>query len=150
MFPTDTFVFQDLNIISNDSLTYRSPFHRAFPRCRILIWLTYWLDCRIYGKRADPWRRTNLLIHLINCLALCTISPLASLLLLVHPLSTSGHSYIAGRSGLLSATFQLVVVLAAIHGWWLGAGGIALLASYWLKEDSVVFFPMILVLWSAG
>jgi hypothetical protein len=115
----------------------------------VLVWLTYWCDYKLYGMNASGWRATSLLIHMTNAFLLILISPWAALLFFVHPLTLMGSSYIAGRSGMMSATFQITIAILCIWQWWGTALALALIACRWLKEDSVVFFPMIAVLWSS-
>lgn len=140
-----SFVFQDLEIIKNPGLHAPQPTLALFPK-RFLIWLSYWDDAKISGFDAAAWRRTNMLIHVVNAALLASISPWAALLFLVHPLTTMGSSYVAGRSGVLSATFQITAGLLALNGWILPAIVVALIATRWLKEDSAIFFPMIAAL----
>lgn len=147
-----SFVFQDLNILDNrESLQRSSPFspnrhQRVFPRNRLLVWLTYWCDYHLYGENAARWRLTSAVIHTLNAMFLFLISPLAALLFFLHPLTLMGSSYIAGRSGMMSATFQIAIALLAVHAWWKTALVLAVIATRWLKEDSLIFFPMLAIL----
>ena len=136
------FIFQDLPIIKHHGLW--RPFRLiSFPRNRLIVWFTYWCDARAFGQDARGWRRTSLLIHVLNAALLAMLSPVAALLFLVHPLTIMGSSYVAGRSGLLSGTAQIVIVLLAVNGHAVVACLIAAICTIWLKPDSVMLFPMI-------
>lgn len=139
-----SFVFQDLEIIKSRALWRSQP--QSFPRRRLLVWLTYWSDARNFGENAGMWRLTSAMLHAIAAVLLAFVSIPAALLFFVHPLTTMGHSYVAGRCGLLSGLFQIAAGILAIHGHWLVALAIALVAWRWVKEDSLTFFPMIVVL----
>jgi len=144
------FVFQDHNIITNDGGRYDKPhpFGDWFPWERILLWATYWVDYQVYGPvNANGWRNTNILLHLLNASLIGTISRVAGLLFLLHPLTTMGWSYIAGRSGVMSAAFQITIILLVLSDQTPWAILLAAVAMRWLKEDSVIFFPMIAALW---
>ncbi len=144
------FVFQDLNIVSNYALHWKHPFcGQCFPKRRILVWLTYWMDAQLYGTgdgAASAWRRTSLILHGFNAVLLGLISPIAGVLFFVHPLTLMGSSYVAGRSSLVGTTFQIMVIYLAIHGWFLLAILLGLASSLWVKEDTVVILPMALIL----
>ena len=136
------FIFQDLAIIKQPGLW--RPFRLvSFPRNRLIVWCSYWCDARAFGQDARGWRRTSLLLHILNATLLGMLSPLAGLLFLVHPLTIMGSSYIAGRSGLLSGTAQIASVVLALNGHAVVACVIAAICTIWLKPDSAVFFLMI-------
>jgi len=142
------FIFQDRNIVSNEALYRHGSFQLDwFPRRRILIWLTYWLDMRAFGMNADGWRRSSMLLHIFTAMLLIPVSIPAAVLIAVHPLTLMASSYIAGRSGLLSGMVQLLIGLLCIGGIFVPAILLAVVASLWVKEDSLIFFPMIGVLW---
>lgn len=140
-----SYVFQDLNIVSNPALLRATPFHKAFPRNRLIVWITYWMDAHL-GFNAKLWRRTSRRLHLLISAMIGMVSPLAGLLFVTHPLTTMGWDYVAGRSGLLSGLFQLTAAGCVVYGHTGLALFIALIAIRWLKEDSVMLIPMILVL----
>ena len=140
------FVFQDLNITSNDKLYRAHPFQDAFPRNRLLVWLTYWCDAQRHGPNAKAWRRTNMAFHLLAAGLVAILSLPAAVLFAVHPLAAMGHRYVAGRSGVMSALFQLAIVLLTLYGFWWIAVLLAIMAIRWVKEDSVIWLPMIFLL----
>jgi len=152
------FVFQDLNLIADDAGRYSRRFpidkwgtprnQRAFPRERILVWATYWMDYKLHGLDADGWRRSSMALHVVTAGLLFPLSPMAALLFLLHPLTLMGSSYVAGRSGLMSGLFQIISALFAMNAHLILAVLTALVALRWVKQDSVVFLPMIGMLWT--
>lgn len=85
-------------------------------------------------------------MHMVNASLLALVSPVAAVLFFLHPLTLMGSSYVAGRSGLMSGMVQILVGILALSGYWVPAVAIALVAVRWLKQDSLIFFPMIGVL----
>ena len=152
-----SFVFQDHNIVPNLALQTKHPLRgwfsqvhaheRQFPQDTQLVWLTYWLDNRLWNKNAQGWRFTSFCIHFINSLLLASVSPLAAMLFFVHPLTLMGSSYVAGRSGSLSFTFIMLAVLALLNGWALISWMIAAIGSRWLKKDLIILFALLAMLW---
>lgn len=141
-----SFVFQDLEIVHNPSLNWKFSADQ-FERDRLLVWVTYYVDMRLFGKNAGLWRMTNGIFHILTAGLLVMLSPLAALLFVVHPLTLMGSSYVAGRAGVLSAIFQIAAALLAISGFILAPLALAVVASKWLKRDSLILFPMIAALW---
>ena len=147
------FVFQDENIVHHPGLSH--PLRRSnhptiilhFPKRRVLVWITYRLDMKLWHKNASGWRATSFAIHLLNTALLIPFSSWAALFFLVHPLTLMGSSYVAGRANQLQTTAALLAILAVLHGYFVIAIVISGVVSLWLKEDSVVLFPLIGALW---
>jgi hypothetical protein len=138
-----SFVFQDQYIVK----WFERKGHRTLPRKRFLLWLSYWLDYRLYGFDSKQWRGTSLMLHLMTASIIALLSPLAGTLFAVHPLTTMGWSYVSGRSGLLSGLMQFAVAGMALQGWYVTAIVATVVAIRWIKEDSIIFLPMIGCLW---
>jgi hypothetical protein len=108
----------------------------ADPTGRPLTLLTFLLDARDWPADPFPFKRTNLVLHLINGALLAILlrklgrktfetaqshridlaAALGSGLWLLHPLFVSTTLYIVQREAMLPATFTLLGLLAWLHG----------------------------------
>lgn len=106
----------------------------ADPTGRPLTLLTFLLDATNWPADPFPFKRTNLILHLINGVLLYALSTklgellkldghrrraaalVASALWLLHPLLVSTTLYIVQREAMLPATFVIVGLLAWLHG----------------------------------
>lgn len=119
----------------------------ADPTGRPVALLSFLIDGNDWPTAAYPFKRTNLVLHLVNALLLGSllwrighlVSPvdvsrqriasaaiLASTFWLLHPLMVSTTLYIVQRQAMLPATFLLL----ALHGWLQGR--------VWLSQSSLV------------
>jgi protein O-mannosyl-transferase len=106
----------------------------ADPTGRPLTLLTFLLDARDWPAEPYPFKRTNLILHLLNGALLyalfiklglalgiekrsCSLAALmAAALWLLHPLMVSTTLYIVQREAMLPATCVLIGLLAWLHG----------------------------------
>lgn len=108
----------------------------ADPTGRPLTLLTFLLDARNWPTDPFPFKRTNLVLHLLNgALLTWLLSALGSMLFphvvrrrvdmaallgaafwLMHPLFVSTTLYIVQREAMLPATFTLLGLLSWLHG----------------------------------
>lgn len=132
---------------------------------RPLIELTYLADNHFWGLDASFMHLENVVIHTVNvilvfCLAakvsvmvggLPALPFVSSLLFALHPVNTEAVSWIAGRTDPLAASFILTSVLLLLKG---GESErtihivfslAAMLASFFVKETSVMLLPVSLV-----
>lgn len=87
-----------------------------------LTWLSYMIDCSLFGPDAGALHRTGVALHAANAallyLVLRTItlalwpSVLIALLFAVHPLNVESVAWIAERKNVLSLCFGLLALLA--------------------------------------
>jgi len=85
---------------------------------RPLINFSYRIDYKIWGMKATGFRVTNLILHLLTCLALYHLIALfvndqkaaflAALLFSVHPVNTESVSWITSRNNILVTLFSLL------------------------------------------
>src|SRR5690606_12375388 len=106
----------------------------ADPTGRPLSLLSFLIDARDWPADPHPFKRTNLLLHLLNGILLfvllrqlgrqlqrpeCQVSMAAALgsaLWLLHPLLVSTTLYIVQREAMLPATFVLLGISGYVHG----------------------------------
>jgi hypothetical protein len=106
----------------------------ADPTGRPLTLLTFLLDARNWPAAPFPFKRTNLILHLVNGALLCLLltrlgqqlghdqqrarlaALLGSALWLLHPLLVSTTLYIVQREAMLPATCVLLGLLLWLHG----------------------------------
>ncbi|MFT3789789.1 MAG: tetratricopeptide repeat protein [Rudaea sp.] len=106
----------------------------ADPTGRPLSMLTFLVDARNWPADPAPFKRTNVLMHLLNGVLLCGLllqlgaagalsrkqTAMAALLgtglWLLHPLWASTTLYIVQRETMLSGTFVLLGLLCYVHG----------------------------------
>jgi tetratricopeptide (TPR) repeat protein len=90
-----------------------------------LTWLSYMLDCELYGLRSDMHHLTNVILHLANCLLLFVIfrrmtgalwrSAFVAALFALHPLNVDSVAWVAQRKNVLSTFFWMLTLLAYVH-----------------------------------
>ncbi|TLY51640.1 MAG: tetratricopeptide repeat protein, partial [Gammaproteobacteria bacterium] len=101
---------------------------------RPLAMASFLIDANDWPADPEPFKRTNLLIHLLNGVLLCTLllqlgrmtrrdpasiewsAALGMGLWLLHPLWASTVLYIVQREAMLSTSFVLLGLLAYLHG----------------------------------
>jgi hypothetical protein len=108
----------------------------ADPTGRPLTLLTFLLDARDWPADPFPFKRTNLILHLINGVLLALLlrrlgrfvfsaadkrridlaAVIGAGIWLLHPLLVSTTLYIVQREAMLPATFTLLGLLAWLHG----------------------------------
>jgi len=106
----------------------------ADPTGRPLSMLTFLIDARNWPADPAPFKRTNVLMHLINGALLCALllrlgvagampyrhaaaaALLGTAFWLLHPLWASTTLYIVQRETMLSGTFILLGLLCYLHG----------------------------------
>ena len=106
----------------------------ADPTGRPLAMLSFLLDANDWPADPEPFKRTNILLHLLNGVLLCrlllqlgrcTLRPerqvefaalLGMGLWLLHPLWVSTTLYVVQREAMLAGTFMLLGLLAYLHG----------------------------------
>ncbi|MFH1155022.1 MAG: tetratricopeptide repeat protein, partial [Pseudomonadota bacterium] len=128
-------VYDDSHVIQNNS-EIRNLRHFSFSsqlfRQRPLVNLTFALDFRSAGLDVRRYHRTNIIIHIINCLIVYGLARLvlsmplvvtgreagpqvalvSSLLFAVHPLQTQAVIFISQRYAAVAAGFYMLSVIA--------------------------------------
>lgn len=90
-----------------------------------LTWLSYILDCQLWGPGPIGFHLTNLLLHLANTLLLFLVlrnmtgtlwrSAFVAALFALHPLHVEPVAWVAGRKDVLSTFFWLLTMAAYTH-----------------------------------
>jgi len=106
----------------------------ADPTGRPLSLLSFLIDAQNWPADPAPFKRTNVLIHLLNGVLLCALllrlgrawgrsessaaaaAVLGAALWLLHPLWVSTTLYVVQREAMLPATFILLGLLGYLHG----------------------------------
>lgn len=166
---TGPFQFDDHAVIVNYGAVHSlSAWWDAQPGIRPLLKLSYALNWTL-----DPapfgFHLVNLLLHALNAVLLLAwlrrvlpagrqselplLAPLATLLWLLHPVTTEAVTYISGRSVLFSSTFMLAALLALAGDhrrapWW--AAVFTLLALAVRETAWVLPLLLLLVEWLRG
>ena len=91
-----------------------------------LTWLSLMLDCQVYGLNPGGHHFSNLLLHILNTLALflvlhrltgaCWRSALVAALFAVHPLHVESVAWVSQRKDTLSTLFWILSMGA--YGWY--------------------------------
>ncbi len=136
----------------------------ADPTGRPMALLSFLLDARNWPAAPYPFKRTNLLLHLVNGILLyCLLArlgraiaidaiqrrraewaaALGASLWMAHPLLVSTTLYIVQREAMLPATFTLLGLLAWLHGRerWSTVNPVPALHGYSLGSWSVQPWP---------
>jgi len=104
---------------------------------RPLINLTYWIDYRLWGMTASGFRTTNLILHLLCCLALfkflillvdnrwavCGVVAIFAL----HPVNTESVSWVTSRNNIVVTLF----IILSLY-WYIIT---------WIKKSTISFVP---------
>jgi tetratricopeptide (TPR) repeat protein len=85
-----------------------------------LTWLSYMLDCELFGPRPGPMHAVNLLIHVVDSVLLFWVlrrmtaamgsSFVVALLFALHPLHVESVAWISERKDVLSTLFLLLAI----------------------------------------
>jgi len=125
---------------------------KADPTGRPLTLLSFLLDARDWPAAPYPFKRTNLVLHLVNGVLLALLlrrlgrmamkragghrSDLAAVIgagmWVLHPLFVSTTLYVVQREAMLPATFTLLGLLAWLHGRTALAGGQTWRGTLWI------------------
>jgi tetratricopeptide (TPR) repeat protein len=87
-----------------------------------LTWLSFMLDCQLFGVKSGPFHLVNVLFHIANTLLLFIVfnrmtkafwqSAFVAALFALHPLHVESVAWIAERKDVLSTLFWLLTMLA--------------------------------------
>ncbi len=109
------FTRQGLVWAFTDSISYWHP----------LTWISYMLDCQLFGVNAGGHHIVNLLLHIINALLLFTVirritdclwqSAFVAALFALHPLRVESVAWIVERKDVLSGLFWMLTMLAYLR-----------------------------------
>jgi len=133
-----------------------------------MTWLSYALDCQIFGLNPDGYHTTNILLHAANAVLLFLIlesatglawrSLAVAALFALHPINVESVAWIAERKTVLSMFFFLLALAA--YGWYARRPGVgrylAVTVAYALglmSKAQVITFPCVLLLldyWPLG
>jgi tetratricopeptide (TPR) repeat protein len=133
-----------------------------------MTWLSYALDCQIFGLKPDGYHTTNILLHAANAVLLFLIlesatglawrSLAVAALFALHPINVESVAWIAERKTVLSMFFFLLALAA--YGWYTRRPGVgrylAVTVAYALglmSKAQVITFPCVLLLldyWPLG
>ncbi len=90
-----------------------------------LTWLSYMLDCQIYGDSAGGFHLTNVLLHALNAAVLFLLlkgmtgrlgpSLFTAAVFAIHPLRVESVAWISERKDLLSGLFFLLTLAAYVR-----------------------------------
>jgi 4-amino-4-deoxy-L-arabinose transferase-like glycosyltransferase len=92
----------------------RSDYHTGY--YRPLINITYFIDYKLWGMRAEGFRAVNLALHLVTCVFLFlavakyykgTVALIAALFFGLHPANTEVVSWVSARNNILVSLFSL-------------------------------------------
>lgn len=105
---------------------------RAIETFSPLSAMTFRIDYKLWGKRAQRFHLTNIFLHLLVSVLLLLLlrswlndkwtATVAALLFAVHPLNTETVGYLSGRPGLLTAVFIFICLLLLTYGGRAGEG----------------------------
>lgn len=127
---------------------------------RPLLYATYWMDVRVFGRLAAPMHATNLIFGLV-AIALAyavarrwfgsAIALVPVALFALHPQQVEAVAYISGRGDLLAGLFALLATYAALRvldddrprWYWVAVALIAYPASLASKETCVALFAVV-------
>jgi tetratricopeptide (TPR) repeat protein len=90
-----------------------------------LTWLSYMLDCEVYGLHPGGFHLTNVLLHLLNALLLYLVfrrmtgarwrSAFVAALFALHPLQVESVAWVTERKDVLSTLFWMLTLLAYLR-----------------------------------
>jgi len=96
---------------TGDKKDYHTGYYRP------LIYLTYWMDYKIWGMKAPGFRTTNVILHILSCIVLFRFLLMLSnnkslalwiaLAFAVHPVNTESVSWVTSRNNILVTFFSL-------------------------------------------
>jgi len=150
------------------TLAHTAGISLAYDSYRPVLFATYWLEARAWGRRPGPMHVDNLLAGAI-AIALAyllarrlvgeTLGLVATAIFALHPLHVEAVVYISGRGDLLAGLFALATTLLALRARdskrrriaWTAAAGVAFAISL-LAKESCVGLPLVLVPigWATG
>jgi len=130
-----------------------------------LTWLSYALDCQMFGLNPEGYHTTNVLLHAANAMLLFLILESATglawrslgvaALFALHPINVESVAWISERKTVLSMFFFLLALAA--YGWYTRRPGVgrylAVTLAYALglmSKAQVITFPFALLLWITG
>jgi len=142
----------------------------AYDSYRPLLFASYWLEIRAWGRRPGPMHLTNLVVGAIgvllaHALARRLLGPshalAATAIFALHPIHVEAVAYISGRGDLFAGVLALAAAVAALRalgaasraaraGWATGAA-VAFALSL-LAKESCIGLPVVLVAvgWALG
>ena len=124
----------------------------AWIHMRRMTHLSYWLNVKLFGKSSTSLHVGNVFLHAVNSILVLHIgmmldmpypaAQLAAIAYAVHPLPVSAVAYISGRAMLLSTSFMLGAILAALAGHWWAI--VPLYALAVLSKEDAAILPLTL------
>lgn len=133
-----------------------------------ISWLSYALDCQIFGLNPAGFHAVNILLHAANAVLLFLIlgaatglawrSLMVAALFALHPINVESVAWISERKNVLSMLFFLVAL--AVYGWYARRAGVGrylavtlAYAAALMCKAQVITFPLALLLldyWPLG
>ena len=126
-----------------------------------LTWLSYLVDCQVFGLRPGPMHVENLVFHLANTVLVFLLlermtktlwpSVTVAALFALHPLHVESVAWISERKDVLSTLFGLLAISAYERGFVLGSKPRLVAAIGWyalslLAKPMLVTLPVLLLL----
>jgi len=141
----------------------------AYDSYRPVLFASYWLEIRAWGRRPGPMHVDNLVVGALGIvlawlLARRLVAPplalAATALFALHPIHVEAVAYISGRGDLFAGVLALAATLAALRASaadraariaWTAAAAIAFALSL-LAKESCIGLPIVLpvIAWAAG
>ena len=135
----------------------------AYDSYRPLLFASYWLEIRIWGRRPGPMHADNLAIGAVGILLAHRLARrlvsartalAATAIFALHPICVEAVAYISGRGDLLAGVLAIATALLALHAseaqsgprrlGWIAAAAAGFALSL-LAKESCVALPLALV-----
>jgi tetratricopeptide (TPR) repeat protein len=136
---------------TDPDLTQLATIRLSYDSYRPLLFASYWMDIRLWGRRAGPLHATNLVLGVLAVLAAYAVarrlceSPAFALvtaaLFALHPVQIEAVAYISGRGDLLAGLFALAASYAAMRA---GDAGSRTRAAGWMSASATAFAASLL------
>jgi protein O-mannosyl-transferase len=145
---------------TDPELTQLSTIQLAYDSYRPLLFASYWVDIRLWGRSATALHVVNLVLGAL-AIALAylvarrwtdsqAIAVIATAVFALHPAQIETVAYISARGDLLAGTLALAATYAALRGW--RAACAAAFAASLLTKEAYIGLPLALAVlqWLRG